>query len=649
MMSCMYRIFCPATDGRILSSSTSSSSPLPRSRPLPLSLSLVMLTLSLSTTSLLPLTSALPLVGRGVVGGGVGPLNRNGRRPAIPEDVKVTDGLCNLNNPCVPTANCTLTVPVVGKMVCECPKGFQGDGKKAGTGCQDVDECKAGTHTCGSEKDGAMCKNTEGSFECGCQKGWEKGKGGKCFDVNECASPLTNTCGGDSTCTNLPGTYRCDCGDKTMKAALNGTCVDLNECEDEDGKYNACAQKCKNTLGGFTCSCNEGYTLNADGHACDDIDECTAGTHKCGQHKCVNSVGSYRCECSAELGYQGAEDGVTCINLNECAMNPNICGRENCCMDLEPERGRYNCSRAIAVPSASSSLFRSPLQTATAATHGTVSALGAGAPSASCVGLLCPAHQRIQQQQAEREAMAQMLAAASAGAPGAGAVKCLERDVEYQGWDIRTTDGVMAVADCQQACRKDPGCDFFSYRAERSLCELKASNAGRTQSGGVVSGPKVCPQVMQAMGGALPRQRYPRFGGRRGRGLQPLQRRSEVMWSCPEGYKYASDWAREKKKERRQNFVDTVVKETSVQDLGSLATDNVFSDLASAGLTGLIKGNKTESGQQQQLGQGEQDGTSSTLPVSSMMPKAPSGLAGFLDSLLASDVEFSDVSWPWET
>lgn len=72
-------------------------------------------------------------------------------------------------------------------------------------------------------------------------------------------------------------------------------CIDINECEIGG---NGCAQRCVNTLGSFRCECNSGY--RADGKTCVDIDECLEGTHTCmglGQ-ECVNSpVGSYRCDC----------------------------------------------------------------------------------------------------------------------------------------------------------------------------------------------------------------------------------------------------------------------------------------------------------------------------------------------------------------
>lgn len=60
----------------------------------------------------------------------------------------------------------------------DCAAGFTGNGII----CTDVDECAAGTATCG---DHSTCSNTEGAYTCDCDDGYESGLGG-CVDVNEC-------------------------------------------------------------------------------------------------------------------------------------------------------------------------------------------------------------------------------------------------------------------------------------------------------------------------------------------------------------------------------------------------------------------------------------------------------------------------------
>uniref|UniRef100_A0A803XP43 Pro-epidermal growth factor n=1 Tax=Meleagris gallopavo TaxID=9103 RepID=A0A803XP43_MELGA len=46
-----------------------------------------------------------------------------------------------------------------GGYVCKCLEGYMGDGLH----CEDIDECKMGTHTCGENR---TCTNTEGNFTC---------------------------------------------------------------------------------------------------------------------------------------------------------------------------------------------------------------------------------------------------------------------------------------------------------------------------------------------------------------------------------------------------------------------------------------------------------------------------------------------------
>ena len=46
--------------------------------------------------------------------------------------------------------------------------------------CEDINECTAGSHTCGRW---SYCVNTDGSFECPCYPGYTKTASGACVDV----------------------------------------------------------------------------------------------------------------------------------------------------------------------------------------------------------------------------------------------------------------------------------------------------------------------------------------------------------------------------------------------------------------------------------------------------------------------------------
>ena len=53
----------------------------------------------------------------------------------------------------------------------------------------------------------------------------------------------------------------------------------------------------------FECRCEDpGFRQDASKTSCLDIDECSINNGGCGEHSCVNTYGSYRCDC--KKGYQ---------------------------------------------------------------------------------------------------------------------------------------------------------------------------------------------------------------------------------------------------------------------------------------------------------------------------------------------------------
>jgi len=82
---------------------------------------------------------------------------------------------CNAN-PCATIATCHDPTPdgsTTGDVICTCPGGYTGDGKVAGTGCTDIDECN-GQNPCGIGSAPGGCNGTSppGSYSCTCATGY---------------------------------------------------------------------------------------------------------------------------------------------------------------------------------------------------------------------------------------------------------------------------------------------------------------------------------------------------------------------------------------------------------------------------------------------------------------------------------------------
>ena len=81
------------------------------------------------------------------------------------------------------------------------------------------------------------------------------------IDINECLND-THLC--EHNCYNTNGSYVCDC--QPGYQLTNGlSCSDINECNTDNG---GCSQVCINQVGSYYCQCNNGYTLDDDDHGC---------------------------------------------------------------------------------------------------------------------------------------------------------------------------------------------------------------------------------------------------------------------------------------------------------------------------------------------------------------------------------------------
>lgn len=186
-----------------------------------------------------------------------------------------------------------------------------------------------GQSECSNNADEANCSKSSidclGDFQCGSLEcippKW------RCDGVNDCLDhsdeqncTTINDADNDLICDKLHDRYRCQ---------SNGLCIDYSrvcdgqrDCPNGDDEQQNChAEKCHNKKCSHIClidehskqalcSCPPGYEL-IDGHYCRDYDECMQQKqHNLCSHKCINLVGSYRCEC---FGGYHLIDNRTCV------------------------------------------------------------------------------------------------------------------------------------------------------------------------------------------------------------------------------------------------------------------------------------------------------------------------------------------------
>jgi len=281
---------------------------------------------------------------------------------------------------------------------CKCDAGFYNGPEMV---CLDVDECQPnlGLNTCRFR-----CVNTEGSFECACPQGYQlKPDGNMCEDIDECASDDLNDCDDSQmTCRNRIGHYICVCPPGYRRVGASNKCVDVNECEQNRVCTNGV---CTNLEGTYKCECNEGYDYDEENKLCldtrvglcyaavhqrncetsattgllftkaecccnrgkgwgpdceecphpgtaafmqlcphgagfnpigEDVDDCKVLPGLCAHGTCINTLGSYRCACNH--GYEPNRSKQVCLDVNECVRTPSPCS-----FDCRNTMGGYQC------------------------------------------------------------------------------------------------------------------------------------------------------------------------------------------------------------------------------------------------------------------------------------------------------------------
>lgn len=161
---------------------------------------------------------------------------------------------------------------------CSCPPGMilGMDGKT----CEDVDECSVNNGGCAFK-----CVNLPGSYECVCQDGSKPSNPGdpcpiicpagftfsredpnKCEDIDECSLP--GVC--QYQCRNTNGSYECLCP-KGYRLENGRDCADVDECLENNG--GCIGGECFNHNGGYECRCPLGQRLAEDRKTCQIVQE----------------------------------------------------------------------------------------------------------------------------------------------------------------------------------------------------------------------------------------------------------------------------------------------------------------------------------------------------------------------------------------
>ncbi|KAL0859545.1 hypothetical protein ABMA27_010689 [Loxostege sticticalis] len=124
------------------------------------------------------------------------------------DECEESSEVCKRNEVCINLAgayNCKSKISTLPKLATKtCQEGTRL--RAGGTVCEDIDECREGTHLCDQFQN---CVNTYGGHECRCKNGFELDSStGSCVDIDECALKLDN-CAAGQRCLNVLGAYTC--------------------------------------------------------------------------------------------------------------------------------------------------------------------------------------------------------------------------------------------------------------------------------------------------------------------------------------------------------------------------------------------------------------------------------------------------------
>nr|XP_013010744.1 latent-transforming growth factor beta-binding protein 2 isoform X4 [Cavia porcellus] len=234
---------------------------------------------------------------------------------------------CAAADPCL-GGHCVNTE---GSFNCLCEAGFR-PSPESGQ-CVDVDECEDYAEpVCGAWK----CENSPGSYRCvpGCQPGFYMAPTGDCIDIDECANDTV--CGSHGFCDNTDGSFRCLCDQGFETSPSGWDCIDVNECE---LMLAVCgAALCENVEGSFLCLCaSDMEEYDAQEGLCrprvagaQSISEAPTGDHASGPIRmaCYSGQDGHL-PCSSILGHNSTQAECCCTQGARWGDACDLCPSED--------------------------------------------------------------------------------------------------------------------------------------------------------------------------------------------------------------------------------------------------------------------------------------------------------------------------------
>ncbi|XP_022256499.1 fibulin-1-like, partial [Limulus polyphemus] len=275
---------------------------------------------------------------------------------------------------CTPGLHECLNTEGSYRCIVQCDEGFLPSLEGV---CKDIDECAEGTDFCSSQ--GLQCINTPGSYRCkassppeyDCPPGYKYSQlFQNCTDINECVEKIDDCNLQTERCVNFVGGFRCapkvtKCPHGFKRNEITNQCVDIDECQEGTDECIKEKDYCVNIVGSYQCQskvipplrqCKSGFRLDHFTGECQEINECLEDSHSClSNQRCVNIVGSYRCEniftflspnlttfvpptvstvdprCEAGLRYDIRYQ--SCIDINECLEGSHKCSLNQTCVN----------------------------------------------------------------------------------------------------------------------------------------------------------------------------------------------------------------------------------------------------------------------------------------------------------------------------